>query len=226
MKIQSFIFTWNEYIHNASKLESQLKLLSTTKVINSNLEYTNPSWINVNNLYFAGQWNTLLSNLDTDTDFIFHIQSDASFERFDLIFDRFREISNKYNIGIYAPNVDFTAHTYNLSNFKQYEDKLYFVPNTDCTCWFINKKLVTEIPLFDLNINSIGFGVDWFYIAKSLLNNYNVIRDYKYTIYHPYKTNYNVQTALRQYYDWLETLPVDLKSKIIELMDIRIQSLI
>lgn len=226
MKIQSFIFSWNEYTDNAAKLETQLKLLSQTKVINSNTKITNPTWINVDDLYFAGQWNTLLNNLDDDTDFIFHVQSDASFDRFDLILDRFKEISYKYNIGVYAPNVDFTAHTYDTTNFKKYEDYLYFVPNTDCTCWFINKKLITEIPLFDLNVNSIGFGVDWFYIAKSLLYGYDVIRDYKYTINHPYKTNYNVQKALDQYYMWLKTLPTELESKITELMEIRIKSLI
>lgn len=217
MKIQNFIFCWNEYVDNAIKLEKQLSTLYPTKVINSNVNVTNPNWINVNDFYFAGQWNTLLSNLDDDTDFVFHIQADASYDEFDSIFKRFIEVNEKYKIGVYAPNVNFTSHTYNLCKLKKYEDDLYFVPNTDCTCWFINRKLMSENLLFDTNINHIGFGTDWYYIAKSILHDYTVIRDYKYTILHPNKTNYKTNDADRQYHEWLKTIDQSIKNKILEL---------
>ena len=33
---------------------------------------------------------------------------------------------------------------------------------------------MTENLLFDININHIGFGADYYYIAKSILLNYNM----------------------------------------------------
>jgi hypothetical protein len=214
VKIQNFIFTWNQYVDNAIQLERQLSSIYPTLVINSNINVNMKHWINVNDYYFAGQWNTLLSNIDDTVDFIFHIQADASHHDFNIIFDRFLQISNKYDIGVYAPNVDFTHHRYKLDKLKKYEDDLYFVPNTDCTCWFINRKLMNKSPLFDTSVNQIGFGVDFYYIARSLLSRHHVIRDYKYTIQHPQKTNYAVNNAIHQYNEWLQSISRDVKNKI------------
>lgn len=221
MKIQNFIFAWNQFIPNAIDLESKLSSYGKTTVINSNIFEKRDYWINLNDGYFAEQWNTLVSNIDSDTDFIFHIQADAYFHDFRLIFDRFQTIVKKYNLGVYAPNVHFSHHSYNINKLKKYEDDLYFVPNTDCTCWFIKKTLIDDIHLFDLSTNHIGFGADWYYIAKSVLSNQDVIRDYKYTIQHPNLTNYDTTIALNQYHTWLNNLTPPIKSQIHELMIMR-----
>jgi len=212
MKIQNFIFCWNEYVNNAFLLKRMLAPFGETTVINSNVNFHYGQWININDGYFAEQWNTLLANIDDDTDYIFHIQADAvcDDERFRILFDRFKEAVEQHKIGIYAPDVDYTPCIYDRKSLNRillvskYNWKyLYEVPCTDCTAWFINTKFMDKKPLFDLSVNSIGWGADFYYAAKSLLAGYKVVRDYQVRIDHPKKTTYNQMEGSRQFLKWL-----------------------
>ena len=69
MKIQNFIFTWNQFVPNAIDIESKISKYGKTRVINSNVNEKRDHWINLNDGYFAEQWSTLISNIDDDTDY-------------------------------------------------------------------------------------------------------------------------------------------------------------
>lgn len=218
MKIQNFIFCWNRYVQNAFDLELRLRPYGKTTVINSNVKYILDGWININDGYFAEQWNTLLENVDDDTDYVFHIQADASLsdDGFSVLFDRFSEAVKKYPIGVYAPDVDYTPCIYDKKDLNGLPVKtayiynyLYEVPCTDCTCWFINRKLMDKKPLFDLSINHTGWGADFYYAAKAKLAGLKTVRDYQVTIAHPRKTTYNQEAASRQFLNWLFTHDYD-----------------
>jgi len=222
MKIQNFIFCWNEYVNSAFILKRMLAPFGRTTVINSNVETFRetslPSgWINIADGYFAEQWNTMLANIDGDTDYVFHMQADAQCDadQMKILFYRFREAASQYKIGVFAPNVDYTPCVYDqkdlvkipfasngLSSDLKY---LYEVPCTDCTCWFINRKFMDKKPLFDLSVNHVGWGADFYYTAVAALAGYKTVRDYQVTIDHPKKTTYNQDKAGEQFMKWLFT---------------------
>jgi hypothetical protein len=199
-------------VSEALRLERMLSRFHKTTVINSNVNFNYGKWINVNDGYFAEQWNTLLQNIDDDTDYVFHIQADATvtFNQLDTLFYRFKEAARQYKIGVYAPDVDYTPCKYDLSDLVRipitsaYGIKyLHRVPCTDCTCWIINTELMTKKPLFDLSVNSMGWGTDFYYIAKACLEEYETVRDYQVTISHPKKNTYSYEIANEQFKKWL-----------------------
>jgi len=219
MKIQNFIFTWNQFVPNAIDIESKISKYGKTTVINSNVNEKRDHWINLNDGYFAEQWNTLVSNIDSDTDFIFHIQSDAYVEDFDILYSRFHEMLSKYDVGIYAPNIDYTCHKYNIDLLNKVEENVYEVTNTDCTCWFINTKITKNKMIYDLNTNIIGYGVDWYYSAECLLQNKYILRDYTIKVNHPSHKNYDNDKANKLFFVWFEEQDDIIKQKLLELIE-------
>lgn len=218
MNLQTIIICWNGYVSKTLDLEKKLKKFGNVTVINSNPNFKNVDWINLDDKYFSEQWNIAIQNINDNIDFIFHIQADAIVDDFDLLLKRFTEISSKYDIGVYAPNPDYTWHQYKIELLKNIEPNLYEVPNTDCTCWFINNKIIDKKPLYNLKTNYIGYGNDWYYIAKSILNNKLVVRDYSIKINHPRKKEYDGNKANELFVVWLEEQTSEIKEKIKELI--------
>jgi len=219
MKIQNFIFTWNQFVPNAIDIESKISKYGKTTVINSNVNEKRDHWINLNDGYFAEQWNTLVSNIDSDTDFVFHIQSDAIVKDFEKLYSRFFEIVSKYDVGIYAPNVDYTWHKYNIDLLNKVEENIYEVPNTDCICWFINTKITKDKIIYNLDTNIIGYGVDWYYSAECVLQNKYILRDYTILVDHPTHKNYDGVKGNEMFTIWFEEQTPVIKEKMLELMD-------
>lgn len=226
MKIQNFVFTWNQFVPNAVNIESKIQKYGKTIVINSNINEKRDRWINLNDAYFSEQWNTLISNIDSDTDFIFHIQSDANVNDFDKLYSRFYEITSKYDVGIYSPNVDYTYHKYNTNLLNKIEDDIYEVLNTDCTCWFINTKITNKKIIFNPITNAFGYGADWYYSTECILQNKYILRDYSIKVDHPNHKNYDGYKALTSFLNWIEEQNPIIKNKMIELMNIHRNHLI
>lgn len=222
MKIQNFIFCWNSYVPEALSMDRELSRIGKTTVVNSCTSFDYGRWINIDDGYFSEQWNTLLSNIDDDTDFVFHIQADAKCPDFEKLFSLFREAAGSCNIGVYAPDVDFTPCVYDPEKLYHLSKMLCRVPNTDCTCWFIRASLLREgrRPLFNINTNKYGWGVDWYYIARSHLENLEVIRDYGIQIRHPRGRNYNDAEAHRHFMNWIFEQDIEIMEKIGGLMGV------
>ena len=218
MKIQCFIFAWNQFVTNAVDIESKLNKYGKTIVINSNVNDTRDRWINLNDGYFAEQWNTLVSNIDSDTDFIFHIQADVKVDNFDDIFARFNQIVSKYDVGIYAPNVDYTYHQYNRELLNALEENVYEVPNTDCTCWFVNTKVIKKNIIYNIETNKFGYGSDWYYSAESFLQKKYVLRDYSIKVHHPIYKNYDADKANKCFDVWFQEQPIIIRDTINDLL--------
>lgn len=218
MKIQNFVFTWNQYTDNALNHEKNLTKNGKTLVINSNINFIKKEWVNLNDAYFSEQWNTLISLIDHDTDFVFHIQADAKVYDYDKLFSGFYKTISKYDVGIYTPNIDYTWHKYNTSLLNRLEENIYEIPNSDCTCWFLNTKIMDKRQLFNIKTNRLGHGADWYYSAKSNLNKKLVVRDYNICLEHPPSRNYDTNEAGGELFKWLEEQPLIIKQKIQEQM--------
>jgi hypothetical protein len=218
-KYEVFIFNWKLNHENVLNYENIFKEYDIpVTVINSSDNFKKNEWVNIGDeSFFSKQWNTLLEYKKSDSDFIIHIQSDAFFSKNIEFLKKLDDLNSKFpnRIGIYAPNVNFTHHTYDIDKCVPFDTNIYSVTNTDCTYWAISNKLLTEkVPLFDLDINSVGWGADWFYSAVATIKDMLVLRDYNFMVDHEYKTGYNSELAEFQFRRWVNALPIDIRYQI------------
>jgi len=200
MKIQCFIFNWRGQYDKAIATEQALiQAGQSVTVINSDPDNQPDHWINLGDTaYFTKQW---LSACDRfDADIMFHVQADATYNNWPALFSDAEKYFEKYNCGIYAPNVDYTWYDGNqadVTNVQLADPGLKLVSNPDCTCWFLHKSVINsfkELP-WDWSFHNLGWGVDLLVCGYSYLQHKLIIRDYNHTIDHPKGTKYNSSKA-------------------------------
>lgn len=200
MKIQTFIFNWRGQYEKTKHKISQLHQLGIEAiVINSDDLYNEYGWHNIGEeSYFTAQFLKALELFDGDI--LFHIQGDASYDKWGELIEDAKKYHGIYNYGIYAPNVDYTwynSERTDLPFFLFDEPNLKMVANTDCTCWFIHKDIINMAKEkgIDFSPYKMGWSFDIIYPALSHMARRPVIRDYGHTIDHPEGTNYNKEQA-------------------------------
>tara|TARA_R100001591_G_scaffold87063_1_gene93229 strand:+ start:235 stop:942 length:708 start_codon:yes stop_codon:yes gene_type:complete len=216
MKIQTFIFNWRNQYENTQKKIDQLKLFGKKPiVINSDDEHKVSTWYNIGEeSYFTAQMLKALELFNGDV--FFHIQADASFNDWSVIYESAEKYFKKYKWGIYAPNVDYTwyvSERTDLDMFNIPEKNLKMVANPDCTCWMIHKDIINEAikRKIDFSPYKMGWSFDIIYTALSYMMKRPVLRDYAYTIDHPQGTNYNKGIAETEMHNFYQSLPEELQ---------------
>lgn len=205
MKIQSFIFNWNDNFDNAINLYNQCKLVSDCSIISSTCHVYNSDHIVEigEDAYFVEQWNKALELFQPDTyDYLLHIQSDAYTNDVVRFVEKSMNIRDETNWGIYAPNVDWSAWNETHILERNYKDLLdvHMVVGTDVTCWMLHKDVLIRAPrYFDISANKYGHGVDLLYykICRRILKR-PIIKDYEFKVIHSNKTSYPTKEAIKQ----------------------------
>jgi len=208
MKIHPFIFSWKGHYERALALEKIfLEIFGRVTVINSEEEYRPDHWINLTDeAYFAEQFVTACNLLDGDI--MFHVQADVSYSDWSSVVEAAKKYYEKFQYGIYAPNIDFTTCT--QVNFEKFqingEPNLKFVNVTDCSAWFINQSIIRYFKKFEQPYleAKYGWGICWCLSAISLTLGLPIFRDYTFTLQHPNFTNYNKTLAGEQGKDFFE----------------------
>jgi len=216
MNILCYIFSWKGQYENAVYLEKQITSLGiSVKVINSDDDNRPEDWINIgNNCYFSDQFKTCLEDFNTkEYDVLWHIQADAKFENFSAVVDSAKASFEKYNWGIFAPNVDDTFYVSSRTDVFSLTESQKVVATTDNTCWFVHKDIISDL---NKNIdlmqgNRLGWGWDLLLCGFSHLQRRYVIRDYAYTIDHPASTGYMKEEAEKEMIDMFNKCPNELK---------------
>lgn len=219
MKIQPFIFNWKTTLEGTKTKERQFKELGFNPIIiNSDETNEDPSWVNIGETaYFNKQVIVSIEEfLKTDADVFFHIQGDASYSDWTSMINDSEKYFQKYNWGIYAPNLDYTwydSSRTDVDGIRFEEDNLRFVACTDCNCWMVHRDIIEMYQKSNIDMNSYVFGWGWDIIFPSFcyLNRRPVIRDYNHTIYHPTGTNYNKDKAEMEMLDLYNNLTGDMK---------------
>ena len=216
MNIQTFIFNWRNQYENTVKKIEQLKLINRKPIIiNSDDEHKEGDWYNIGEeSYFTAQMLKALELFDGDV--LFHIQADASFDNWQLIYEAAEKYFKRYKWGIYAPNVDYTwyvSERTDLDMFNIAQDNLKMVANTDCTCWMIHKDIINEAikRKIDFSPYKMGWSFDIIYTALSFMKKRPVLRDYEFTIQHPQGTNYNKGVAEAEMHRFYQSLPEEIQ---------------
>lgn len=214
-KVKCYIFSWKGQYNNALRLENQLKGLVDVTVINSDDDNKPEHWINIGNeCYFSEQFQVALVDFDSDEyDVFLHIQADASFDDFESIINSAKTSFEKYNWGVYAPNVDDTFYIPQRTDVFDLDDGLKVVATTDNTCWFIHKDMIEELKenLYLMEGNELGWGWDLLICTFAHLNNRKVIRDYNYTVNHPPSTGYKKEQAENEMFEMYQKCPDKIK---------------
>lgn len=216
MKIQTFIFNWRGQYEKTKEKEAQFKAIGVKPIIiNSDDNHREEGWHNIGEeSYFTAQYLKAVELFDGDA--LFHIQADASYNDWAPIYEAAKKFHEKYNWGIYAPNVDYTWYDSSRADLKEFEfdeDHLKMVMNTDCTCWMVHKDIIEEAKNrgVDFSPYKMGWSFDIIYTALSFMKRRPVIRDYNFTIDHPMGTNYNKDVAEKEMHDLFNSLPEDIK---------------
>lgn len=220
ISIKPFIFNWKDQYEKTKHKENQLLNLNYKPVvINSDETVEEDLWVNLgDSAYFNKQFLTALSIFNSSTEEVFfHIQADASYDNWENLINDAKFYYNKYNWGIFAPNVDYTWYTAERTDIDtlgilDYAN-LRFIGSPDCTCWFIHRAVIEKFLTFTISMNKYKFGWGWDIIlpAISYLINRPVLRDYAHTIQHPQGTNYNKDKAELEMIDLFNRLPENLK---------------
>jgi len=218
MKIQGFIFNWKGHEANAKALEEKCGRVIDVTVINSEecLKEEHKSWVHLDDsAYFSAQWNRAMELFQGDV--LFHIQADATFNRFEDLFAKAQRCFETYPLGVYEPNVDFTPHQFRKSLLRELEAGVHEVPMTDCTCWFIAGDIARKLPSIDLTINRYGWGVSRAIAGLSRLSGKLCVRDYNFKIQHPRGTGYSSKDAAYQLVTYLGCLSPELTREMIRI---------
>jgi hypothetical protein len=209
MEIYAYIFSWKYVTNNACELYKKIKeVCKNTKIINcdENVKLSEDfDTIQLDDrFYYGGQFETAIKNTPEDK-YLWCITGDVNPSgNWERIYKRCIESCSNYNIGVFAPNVEFTNH---IHRTRQFIEDLWEVQNTDCTCWIINPNIVKtlrKIPFME--ISNLGWGIDIITIEEVKKQNMLTIRDYSEIVYQPNGSGYNTNHAsiqeqkLRHYY--------------------------
>lgn len=215
-KIVPFIFNWSNQFENAKRTEDQLReICSEVFVVNSDPDNSRSGWIDVGeDAYYTEQFLRAVELFDGD--FLFQVQSDASYHNWQAVLDNALKYFEKYNWGVFAPNVDFTgwgSAGVNIESTYLKEPELSLVSCTDCTCWFIHRdtmwQFINHKSLF--SNNKYGWGIDLLMAALSYFHRKPVIRDYGHTIVHPRGCGYDNEAAMVELKTFMQNVDDELK---------------
>jgi hypothetical protein len=208
IKIHAFIFNWRGQYEKTIKLEKEFsRHVDKLTVINSDDNNKKDHWVNLgDSAYFGDQFSKALEIFDCDNyDLLFHIQADVDDPENDWgsIVNSAKFYYILYNYGVYAPNVDYTAWDKKTAKLDALDGLLYssnidVVITTDCSCWFINKEMISSFKnkyLDAFKNNKLGWGACSTICAESFMNKKLVLRDNNFKLNHPKGTSYDSKLA-------------------------------
>lgn len=220
--IQPFIFNWKGQFEKTCIIEESLKsIFGDVIVINSDDNNTKPEWIDLgDDAYFTAQFTKALELFEADKKVLLHIQGDTQYEKWDVLVEDSIKYFEKYNWGIYAPdisNVWYTSENTDIFGKKFEDENLKLVACTDETVWFIHRDIIEDFYTRKLNHymtpenNKMGWGWDLVMNSISFLMTRPVIRDYNHTIDHKKGTDYNKSLADIEMQKLYQNVPLDIR---------------
>jgi hypothetical protein len=204
MFIHTFIFCWTGKPENALKICRDLGDKTDRLTVLDAAPGTGPSiegveWIKVDpQFYYGMKFRTAVDRHDGDV--LLQIQEDAVCDDWGKIVNLCRERFSKIsNLGIWSPDIDYTAHATDLVSLGALDDpKLNVVVQTDCIVWALNKAIVEYLRTLNYTGNNLGWGIDWAASAHAFSNRMLVLRDFAGLVTHPQGSSYRHDEARNQ----------------------------
>lgn len=198
---QAFIFNWHRVTENAKVLQKQFTDAGIeTRVINSDEAEENNglgNWVHIGESGYMVQQYAKAIECFRKTYFI-ELFADIYDVDIDLILRRACYTFNKYNCGIYAPNVDYIYWNFDRTKIPRLEENLYEVKNAESLLSFIHRDVIQGVRL-NADKYTVGWGIDFLVAVLADLQNKKVIRDDCTTIRHPKGRGYRNTNANKEY---------------------------
>lgn len=179
MKIQAFIPTWP-----GEKQHPEI-LLKTISPFCEATVLDNPKH------YFTEQWAEMRKRFSGDV--MLWVMADAYLFDFPVIYPEMTRLLSRDDVGIYAPNVCWTGHVYDISKLEKVDVGVYEVPMTDLLCYAVKADILNKMP--PIKARSHGWGIEIVLTAIATKMGKKTVRDYKSTVGHPNSTNYFIPEA-------------------------------
>lgn len=178
----------------------------------------NPSW------WFMDQWNYAKAQFGLSSATVFlYVMADVTLPAdIGRMLGRIEDLMKTPDVGVYAPDIDWTGHVYDKRKLKQlinsYGENIWEVPNTDVLCVAIHRDVLFSVPHISPEINKHGWGVDYAVAAASRGLRLATVRDYDFLARHPHQVGYNTREADLQMYEMLKAFDVRLMRQIVNLI--------
>jgi hypothetical protein len=202
--IYLYIFCWNKVVDNSCQLYTEISVVCpNTTIINCDekkpLDPDKYRSIQLDDsYYYGGQFETAIKATPTGRVFACITGDVLPGANWQEIMENTLKYMNRGDVGIIAPNISVTYWNKRQNHII---DELWAVENTDCTFWFINPVIVSELRNLQYKtLSNYGWGIDRIFISESKLKNMLVVRDYSQIIHQPPGTGYNLKEADVQMY--------------------------
>jgi hypothetical protein len=179
MKVQAFVPTWPGSKQHPEEL---IKIISPfcEVVVLDDPEH-----------YFTEQWAEMRKRFSGDI--MLWVMADTVLYDFPNIYKEMLRILSRDDIGIYAPNVCWTGHVYDISKLARVDASVYEVAMTDLLCYAVKSEVLEKMPTVVARAH--GWGVEVLLTAIATKMGKKTVRDYKSTVGHPNSTNYPISEA-------------------------------
>lgn len=218
---QFFVFVWPGQVDQGMEIERALLTQGEEVIVIASGVPKGPShWVHLSNeAYFGAQFATCLEMADRDI--LVHVQADAQVADFPELIRRMKLAFDREDIGIWAPDVDYTFYKTEFVRapdtiFVDPENPLpgYLVPvlNTDCTCWALRSTIVSQLRAYQRPNWNLGWGWDSLAAACAWISGSLVVRDVEIVVAHPKGTGYDATQANTEFASVKKDLPPAMKA--------------
>lgn len=227
MKIQTYLVAWDDVQKNCIELdEIFMSYGEPITVINSGTPI-NQHWHNVGDIRYYRQFYYALKNFDMSNDYMAFLCGDVTYDEWTRVIDRAEYVLSVYtNTALYAPHLTHEPWSENASKISEvpYDHKLNISIQTDGIYVFIRKDIVKILLEYfnymneriDLSKMTSGWGLDMIWSSIAIVNNFAILRDKRFVLFHPAGSSYDhghatneMNIIMSQFYDYLESKGID-----------------
>ena len=179
MKVQAFIPTWPGDKQHPEEIVQIVSPCCEVCVMDNPEHYFNDQWEEMRNK-FTG-------------DIMLWIMADVTLHSFPEMYKEMLRLMSRDDVGIYAPNVCWTGHVYDISKLIEIEPQVCEVAMTDMLCYAVRADVLSKLPR--ITTRTHGWGIEIFLTALATKMGRKTVRDYRFTVDHPNSTGYCIPEA-------------------------------
>jgi hypothetical protein len=213
--IQCFIPNWLGTKQHAEGTASIIRPFCPVTILNNPEHYFTEQWEEARRLFTGDILLWVMADVWPPVD------AEGMIKKIEFLFSR-----GGNNIGIYAPDIDWNGHQYDVTKLKPtvygWRAGMYEVPTAEMLIWALSKDVLDAMPHVDPKVNYLGWGIDYLGAAAAKFINKVAVRDYSFTATHPKSgPGYNPVEATTQMYRWMKTLEPDMLKLVVQGMMLR-----
>lgn len=182
VRVQAFIPTWPGDKQHPQDLVRTISPFCPVQVLDNPNHYFTEQWEEMRK-YFCG-------------DIMLWVMADVTLHNFHQMYTECIRILSRNDVGIYAPNVCWTGHIYDMSTLEEIEPGVYDVPMTDVLCYAVRADVLDKLMHIDKDRHGkMGWGIELLLTVIAKRMGRKNARDYRFLVDHPNSTGYDIGEA-------------------------------